>query len=154
MPEALTTLGYSPAEIDAMVAYAVGRGTLKGAPGINHESLKAKGFSEEKIVEMETGLASAFDIKFAFNKWSLGEDFCRDVLKLSPGAARRPAARSPRRDRLLQEGHRRGERLRLRGDDAGRRAAPEGRALSGVRLRQPLRPARQALSLGRIATSA
>ena len=66
------------------IAYAVGRGTLKGAPGINHDTLKAKGFSEEKIVEMEKGLASAFDIKFAFNKWSLGEDFCRDVLKLSP----------------------------------------------------------------------
>ncbi len=32
---------------------------------------------------MEAGLASAFDIKFAFNKWSLGEEFCRDALKLS-----------------------------------------------------------------------
>ena len=84
VPAALTTLGYSPAEIDAMIAYAVGRGTLKGAPGINHDTLKAKGFSEEKIVEMEAGLASAFDVKFAFNKWSLGEEFCRDVLKLTP----------------------------------------------------------------------
>lgn len=84
VPAALATLGYSQAEIDAIVAYAVGRGTLKGAPGINHDSLKAKGFSEEKIVDLEKGLASAFDIKFAFNKWSLGEDFCRDVLKLTP----------------------------------------------------------------------
>ena len=128
VPAALATLGYSQAEIDAIIAYAVGRGTLKGAPGINHDSLKAKGFSEEKIVEMEKGLASAFDIKFAFNKWSLGEEFCRDVLKLDARAARRPAARSPDRDRLLEEGHRRREHLRLRGDDAGRRAAPEGRA--------------------------
>jgi ribonucleoside-diphosphate reductase alpha chain len=89
VPAALATLGYSQAEIDAMIAYAVGRGTLKGAPnesgrGINHDSLKAKGFSEERIAEMEKGLASAFDIKFAFNKWSLGEEFCRDALKLSP----------------------------------------------------------------------
>ncbi len=84
VPEALKTLGYSQAEVDAIIAYAVGRGTLKGAPGINHETLKAKGFSEAKIVEMDTGLAAAFDIKFAFNKWSLGEEFCRDVLKLTP----------------------------------------------------------------------
>ncbi len=82
VPEALATLGYSLPEIEAIVAYAVGRGTLKGAPGINHDTLKAKGFTEEKLVEMEKGLAAAFDIKFAFNKWSLGEDFCRDVLNL------------------------------------------------------------------------
>ena len=84
VPEALATLGYSLPEIEAIVTYAVGRGTLKGAPGINHDTLRAKGFSEEKLEQMESGLASAFDIKFAFNKWSLGEDFCRDVLKLSP----------------------------------------------------------------------
>jgi ribonucleoside-diphosphate reductase alpha chain len=83
VPEALKTLGYSPAEIEAIVAYAVGRGTLKGAPGVNHDALKARGFSEEKLADLEKGLASAFDIRFAFNKWSLGEDFCRDVLKLS-----------------------------------------------------------------------
>jgi ribonucleoside-diphosphate reductase alpha chain len=82
VPEALKTLGYGPAQISDMTDYAVGRGTLKGAPGINHETLKAKGFTEAKIVELEAGLAAAFDIKFAFNKWSLGEAFCRDVLKL------------------------------------------------------------------------
>ena len=89
VPEALATLGYSLPEIEAIVTYAVGRGTLKGAPnengkGVNHDSLKAKGFTQEKIEELEKGLAAAFDIKFAFNKWSLGEEFCRDVLKLSP----------------------------------------------------------------------
>ena len=83
VPEALSTLGYSLPEVEAIVTYAVGRGTLKGAPGINHDTLKAKGFTEEKLTQMEAGLASAFDIKFAFNKWSLGEDFCRDALKLS-----------------------------------------------------------------------
>ncbi len=87
VPEALKTLGYAPAAIEAIVAYAVGSGTLKGAPaengkGVSHETLKAKGFTEEKLAQIEAGLAAAFDIKFAFNKWSLGEDFCRDVLKL------------------------------------------------------------------------
>jgi ribonucleoside-diphosphate reductase alpha chain len=80
VPEALRGIGYSEAEIAEIEAYAVGHGTLAQAPGVNHTSLKAKGFTDEKIAELEGGLKSAFDIKFAFNKYSLGEDFCRDVL--------------------------------------------------------------------------
>ncbi len=83
VPEALRTLGYAEGEIAEIVAYAVGHGTLKSAPGINHDTLKAKGFTEAKIAELEAGLAAAFDIKFAFNKFSLGEAFCRDALKFS-----------------------------------------------------------------------
>ena len=65
-----------------MVDHAVGHGTLAGAPGIGHDDLVAKGFTDEKIAAVEAGLKSAFDIKFAFNKWSLGEDFLRDVLQV------------------------------------------------------------------------
>src|SRR5205823_784301 len=32
--------------------------------------------------KIEAGLASAFDIKFVFNKFTLGEEFCRNVLGL------------------------------------------------------------------------
>src|SRR5690606_35404274 len=56
-----------------------GRGTLKGAPGVNHDTLRARGFTDEKLAELEAGLASAFDIKFAFNKWTLGEDFLKSL---------------------------------------------------------------------------
>ncbi len=35
----------------------------------------ARGFSDEKLAELEKTLASAFDIKFVFNKWTLGADF-------------------------------------------------------------------------------
>ncbi len=80
VPEALRGLGYSPEQIEDIIAYAVGHSTLKGAPGINHETLTAKGFTEEKIEAIEAGLASAFDIKFAFNKWTLGEEFCTGTL--------------------------------------------------------------------------
>ncbi len=83
VPEALAALGYSEADARRIVDYAVGHGTLKGAPGISHESLTARGFTDEKIAAVEAGLASAFDIKFAFNKWTLGEDFCRNVLGLT-----------------------------------------------------------------------
>ena len=82
MPEALATLGYGAAEIEEIVRYAVGHGTLKGAPGVNHESLKRKGFDEAALKRLEEGLAGAFDIKFAFNKFALGAEFCTGALKI------------------------------------------------------------------------
>ena len=83
VPEALRTLGYSEANIAEIEAYAVGHGTLAQAPAINHTTLKAKGFTDEAIAKIEKALPTAFDIKFAFNKWTLGEDFCRDALGIS-----------------------------------------------------------------------
>jgi ribonucleoside-diphosphate reductase alpha chain len=78
--EALRVLGYSQSEIAEIEAYAVGRGTLANAPGVNHTTLVAKGFSEEAIAKIEKALPTAFDIKFAFNKWTLGEAFCCETL--------------------------------------------------------------------------
>ncbi|MFO0991945.1 MAG: vitamin B12-dependent ribonucleotide reductase [Hyphomicrobiales bacterium] len=83
VPEALRTLGYDPDQIEAIIGYAVGHGTLADAPALNHAQLRAKGFGDAEIAKVEQSLASAFDIKFVFNKWTLGEDFCRNVLKLS-----------------------------------------------------------------------
>ena len=82
VPSAMTTLGYDKAQIKEVVDYAVGHGSLKDAPGINHETLKAKGFTDDALAKIEKNLGEAFEIKFAFNKWSLGEAFCTDVLKL------------------------------------------------------------------------
>src|SRR6185369_6432646 len=84
VPEALRTLGYSEADIAEIEAYAVGHGTLSQAPAINHTTLKAKGFTDEAIAKVEKALPTAFDIKFAFNKWTLGEEFCRDQLGIKP----------------------------------------------------------------------
>ncbi|MDO9412475.1 MAG: vitamin B12-dependent ribonucleotide reductase, partial [Pseudolabrys sp.] len=80
VPEALRTLGYTEAQIAEIEAYAVGHGNLAQAPAINHTTLKAKGFTPEAIAKVEKALPTAFDIKFVFNKWTLGEEFCRDVL--------------------------------------------------------------------------
>ncbi|MET0599158.1 MAG: vitamin B12-dependent ribonucleotide reductase [Mesorhizobium sp.] len=80
VPEALRTLGYSEAEIAEIEAYAVGHGNLDQAPAINPGSLKAKGFSDDKIAALNAALKSAFDIKFVFNKWTLGEDFAKQTL--------------------------------------------------------------------------
>jgi len=80
VPEALRTLGYSEAQIAEMEVYAVGHGNLNQAAGINPTTLKAKGLDDEKIKAINDGLASAFDIKFAFNKYTLGEEFCVNAL--------------------------------------------------------------------------
>jgi ribonucleoside-diphosphate reductase alpha chain len=83
VPEALRTLGYDATQIEKIINYAVGLGTLQDAPALNHAQLRAKGLGDEQIETVEAGLASAFDIKFVFNKWTLGEEFCRNVLKIS-----------------------------------------------------------------------
>jgi len=77
VPEALRSLGYSEAEIQDIVRYAVGHGTLAGAPHINHRSLKERGFTDEDIARIENTLPFAFDLRYAFNRWSLGEDLLR-----------------------------------------------------------------------------
>ena len=83
VPEALRSLGYGEAQIAEIEAYAVGHGNLNQAPGINPGSLKAKGFSDEKIAALNAALKQAFDIKFVFNKWTLSEDFCKVALGLT-----------------------------------------------------------------------
>ena len=91
VPEALRTLGYSEAEIAEIEAYAVGHGSLGQAPGINHSTLRAKGFDDEAIAKIDKALPTAFDIKFAINKWTLGEDFIREKLGIAAEALASPA---------------------------------------------------------------
>jgi ribonucleoside-diphosphate reductase alpha chain len=83
LPPALETLGYPSSQVQDIVNYCVGRQTLQGAPFINHETLKQKGFDDAALGRMESGLAQAFEIQFAFNKYVLGEEFCRAKLGLT-----------------------------------------------------------------------
>ena len=80
VPAALAKLGYPQAQIGEIVAHAVGHGTLGNAPGINHTALIGNGFGESEIAKIEAALPSAFDIRFVFNQWTLGAEFCTDVL--------------------------------------------------------------------------
>ena len=90
VPEALRALGYRESEIAEIEAYAVGHGSLANSPGINVTTLKAKGFTDEAIAKVEKALPTAFDIKFAFNKWTFGEDFIRDQLGIGAEALAAP----------------------------------------------------------------
>ena len=75
VPAALENLGYSSAEIEEIVSYAVGHGSIGNAPGVNTTSLVGHGFGQAEIDKIEAALASAFDIRFVFNQWTLGEEF-------------------------------------------------------------------------------
>ena len=73
VPLALSNLGYSNAEVDTIVKYAVGSGTFDGAPFINPQTLSEKGFIAEEIARLSTAVKSAFEIGFVFNRFALGE---------------------------------------------------------------------------------
>lgn len=80
VPPALKKLGYTESEAHDIVKYCTGHGSLIGCPHINPAALQEKSFSAEVITMIEKSLPSAFDISFAFNKWTLGADFCKDTL--------------------------------------------------------------------------
>ena len=117
VPDALRVLGYSEAHIAEIEAYAVGHGSLRQAPAINHTTLRSRGFDDATLEKVEKALPSAFDIKFVFNKWTLGEDFLQEALRIPAEKLNDPAF-----DLLsaigLHEGRRRGrEHPCLRRDD-------------------------------------
>ena len=80
VPAALETLGYGSAQIEEIIAYAVGHASLGNCPGINHTALIGHGFGVRELEKIEAALPSAFDIRFVFNQWTLGEDFCTGTL--------------------------------------------------------------------------
>jgi len=77
--KALHTLGYTESQIDEIERYCKGNGTLTGCPHINKASLTEKGFSDETIKKIEDQLDMAFDVKFVFNRYTLGDEFCRTL---------------------------------------------------------------------------
>ncbi len=92
VPIALNHLGYSADQIEDIVRYTVGHAKLPlsandrvagrglGGGDISRESLTAKGFTEDKLDAVNEALANAFEINFVFNKFTLGEEFCRETL--------------------------------------------------------------------------
>ena len=83
VPVALKNLGYNEKEVDSIIKYAVGSGTFAGAPHINHQTLSKKGFIAEEIKRLDTAVASAFEIGFVFNVYTLGEE-CLQRLGFKP----------------------------------------------------------------------
>lgn len=79
VPAALKALRYNDEQINDILNYARGTADITGAPHINAQTLKAKGFNDEDIKKINDTLKGAFDIKFVFNVWNLGEDCMKRV---------------------------------------------------------------------------
>ena len=71
---ALNHLGYTADERKAIIEHVVGTLTLKGAPYVNDEALRAKGLNDADLSRIETGLQGALELGFAVNPWTLGEE--------------------------------------------------------------------------------
>lgn len=71
---ALKNLGYNEVQIGDIIRYLTGALSLEGAPHINRESLKGKGFTDKDIASIEKNLPQVFEMRFTFNKWILGDE--------------------------------------------------------------------------------
>ncbi len=83
IPASLRKMGYKPDQIDAIVKYAKGHGTLAGAPGVNPQTLSEKGLIASEIAKLDKAADSAFEIGFVFNVYTLGEE-CLQRLGFTP----------------------------------------------------------------------
>jgi ribonucleoside-diphosphate reductase alpha chain len=79
VPLALAKLGYSSEQIRDIELYCRGHGTLHGCPYINPETLRARGFTDAVLSQIEELLPTVFDLRFAFTRWTLGDDFLRQL---------------------------------------------------------------------------
>ncbi|HIM09665.1 TPA: vitamin B12-dependent ribonucleotide reductase [Candidatus Poribacteria bacterium] len=87
--KALEHLGYNTEQIEEIIAYTIGTGTLEGASHINEETLKSKGFTEEDLVKIEAMLPSAFDLNLAFAP-GLVDEACLKRLGINPEEVQDP----------------------------------------------------------------
>ncbi|MBY0586033.1 vitamin B12-dependent ribonucleotide reductase [bacterium] len=83
IPPALENLGYTPEQVEEIVRYSKGSGSLVGCPHLHPEALRAKGFTDEVLSRIEASLPSAFELHFAFNAFVVGREFCMEKLGIS-----------------------------------------------------------------------
>ena len=93
VPPALAALGYDAAEIAAIERYALGPRHPRRRPrGQPREPARAQVLTTARSPPSRPRLAAAFDIKFAFNKWTFGEEFCVERLGITAAGAGRSRA--------------------------------------------------------------
>ncbi len=91
IPPALTRLGYTPRQIEDIVRYCRGAGTLHGCPHINVATLRAKGFPEDMLQRIEAMLPGVFELPFAFNRWTVGDEVLTGKLGFTPAQLDSPS---------------------------------------------------------------
>ena len=80
IPQGLRALAYDDQRIDAIIGHVTGHRSLANAPGVNHATLRKRGFTETALNAVEEALTNSDDISQAFNPFLLGEDYCRHML--------------------------------------------------------------------------
>ncbi len=83
----LRVLGYDNDAIAAFRLHAEGRRTLKGAPGVNHQTLAQRGLTETALDAVEEAALDAFTLRDAAHPLVIGPEFCESVLKLPADVA-------------------------------------------------------------------
>ena len=78
----LLALGLNASQVEKAEDHAAGHGTFKGAPGVSFEDLMLKGVPIEALERMDDSIGEGASIRFAFNRWTLGDRVCRDILRL------------------------------------------------------------------------
>ncbi len=71
---ALMNLGYSEAERSDILRYVLGTMDLNGAPHVNREVLKARGFTDADLFKVEKTLPGTFELSSAFTRYALGDE--------------------------------------------------------------------------------
>ena len=82
VPPALEALGYTPQGINEISAYATGRKTFTGSPGINPETLTAKGFTPDALAAVEEAVKTALSLEGVFSSWVVGKNFLEKTLHI------------------------------------------------------------------------
>ena len=90
VPLALKKLGYSESEKDDIIEYIIGTAEFEKAPHINKETLINAGFTEQLISELEKRVASLTSMKMLFTPINIGDEFCKNNLKLTDEQIRDP----------------------------------------------------------------
>ncbi|HVN02699.1 MAG TPA: ribonucleotide reductase [Caulobacteraceae bacterium] len=88
---ALVAAGRTGVALDALRTAVLGHGALAGAPGVNHETLAARGFTSLEIGAAEAALATAPSLRAAFAPAVVGAGFLVDVLGAGDAALDEPA---------------------------------------------------------------
>jgi ribonucleoside-diphosphate reductase alpha chain len=90
VPPALAKLGYAPREVDDIVRYCVGAGTLAGCPHMAPERLRELGFTDAAIAAVEAQVPTAFDLRYAFTRYTLGDEVLTESLGIEPAELDKP----------------------------------------------------------------
>lgn len=89
VPPALASLGYDEEAAARITAYALGHGTLEGAPGVPAAALLEKGFPAEALEKVTKALPGAITLEGCFAPYIVGESVWT-ALGVDPALAGEP----------------------------------------------------------------